>query len=114
MNTFKSVLTSLLTSPNNTSSVYNFPKCEAKAYGKLVEYALKEIKKSGQLILGPGVRVFEESFASWLGNDIQSDQVIGLANGTDALKLALMLLESKQVIMLHCLHIQPMQQPQQL
>ena len=89
MNTFKSVLTSLLTSPNNTSSVYNFPKCEAKAYGKLVEYALKEIKKSGQLILGPGVRVFEESFASWLGNDIQSDQVIGLANGTDALKLAL-------------------------
>ena len=89
MSTFKCLLNSLLISPKNTSSAYNFPKCEAKAYSQLVKYALKEIKKSGQLILGPGVRVFEGSFASWLGNDIQPDQVIGLANGTDALKLAL-------------------------
>jgi len=75
--------------PSGDASVYNYPKCEAKIYGKYIKCALKEIEKSGQLILGPGVRAFEESFASWLGNDIQPDQVIGLANGTDALKLAL-------------------------
>lgn len=41
---------------------------------------------SGAFILGPNVRAFEEEAAAWLGTSFG----IGLANGTDALELALL------------------------
>ena len=44
-----------------------------------------EVIASGYFVLGPGVKAFEEAFASWCG----VAAVVGVANGTDALELAL-------------------------
>src|SRR5215207_2237178 len=46
---------------------------------------LAEVFDSGRYILGPEVKAFEEEFASYLG----ARHAIGVANGTDALTLAL-------------------------
>ncbi len=46
---------------------------------------LAEVLDSGRYILGPEVRAFEEEFAAYLG----ARHAIGVANGTDALTLAL-------------------------
>ena len=46
---------------------------------------LVEVFDSGRYILGPEVRAFEEEFAAYLG----ARHAIGVANGTDALTLAL-------------------------
>ena len=51
--------------------------------------AVERVLDSGQLILGPEVEAFEEEFATYLG----IDQVVGVANGTDAITLALRALE---------------------
>jgi len=40
---------------------------------------------SGHYVLGPGVRAFEQAFAEWCG----VAEAVGVANGTDALELAL-------------------------
>ena len=48
-----------------------------------------EVVGSGYYVLGPGVRAFEEAFAAWCG----VADVIGVANGTDALELALKALD---------------------
>jgi len=40
---------------------------------------------SGHYVLGPGVRAFEQAFAAWCG----VAEAVGVANGTDALELAL-------------------------
>ena len=40
---------------------------------------------SGHYVLGPGVRAFEQAFAQWCG----VAEAVGVANGTDALELAL-------------------------
>src|SRR5919202_4894643 len=47
-----------------------------------------EVMDGGRFILGPEVAAFEEEFASWLG----TRHAIGVANGTDALTLALLAL----------------------
>jgi dTDP-4-amino-4,6-dideoxygalactose transaminase len=41
------------------------------------------------LILGEGVKRFEEAFAAWLAQERTPPTVVGVANGTDALELAL-------------------------
>lgn len=50
-----------------------------------IDEALVNVAASGAYILGPNVRAFEEEMAEWLG----VRHVIGCANGTDALFLAL-------------------------
>lgn len=44
-----------------------------------------EVIGSGHYVLGPGVRDFEQAFAAWCG----VAEAVGVANGTDALELAL-------------------------
>jgi dTDP-4-amino-4,6-dideoxygalactose transaminase len=46
---------------------------------------IAEVLDSGRFILGPNVRAFEEEAAAYLG----AEQAIGVANGTDALVIAL-------------------------
>lgn len=69
------------------SDPFNFPQQDLLRHGHLVSAAVERITASGQVILAEGVRRFEAAFAAWLGLDPQ--QVIGVANGTDALELAL-------------------------
>jgi dTDP-4-amino-4,6-dideoxygalactose transaminase len=52
--------------------------------------AVAEVLDSGSLILGPRVRRFEENFARFLG---VPGEAVGVANGTDALAIALRALE---------------------
>jgi dTDP-4-amino-4,6-dideoxygalactose transaminase len=47
--------------------------------------AVDTVFRSGRLILGPEVTAFEEEFASWCG----ARHAVGVANGTDAITLAL-------------------------
>jgi dTDP-3-amino-3,4,6-trideoxy-alpha-D-glucose transaminase len=53
-------------------------------YDRLSE-ALERVARSGRYILGPEVEAFEEEFASYLG----VRHCVGVANGTDALTIAL-------------------------
>jgi dTDP-4-amino-4,6-dideoxygalactose transaminase len=71
------------------SDPFNFPQQELLRYGHLVEQGLERLTSSGQVILGAGVSQFEAAFAAWLGSNCRPEQVIGVANGTDALELAL-------------------------
>jgi len=50
-----------------------------------VREALERVLASGRFILGPELRAFEEEFAAWLGGG----HCVGVANGTDAIELAL-------------------------
>ena len=52
--------------------------------GQLDE-AIRAVVDGGTFILGPEVRAFEQEFAAYLG----VEHAIGVANGTDALVLAL-------------------------
>jgi len=70
-------------------SRWNFPQIEARRYRKALYWAYKQIEESGQLVLGPGLAAFEQAFATWLNPSIDPRQVIGVANGTDAIELAL-------------------------
>jgi dTDP-4-amino-4,6-dideoxygalactose transaminase len=56
-----------------------------KALRTEVMSAIEAILDSGQLFLGPHTRAFEDEFAAYCG----SQTAIGVANGTDALHLAL-------------------------
>jgi dTDP-3-amino-3,4,6-trideoxy-alpha-D-glucose transaminase len=53
-------------------------------YDRLVE-AIERVARSGGYILGPEVEAFERAFADYLG----VEHCIGVANGTDALTIAL-------------------------
>ena len=59
---------------------------ESNALPKLVD-----VLKTGNFILGSPVSVFEKSFAAWNGNT----HAIGVANGTDALKICVRALDLK-------------------
>ncbi|WP_094555967.1 DegT/DnrJ/EryC1/StrS aminotransferase family protein [Synechococcus sp. 1G10] len=68
---------------------FNFPLQELHRDGGLLLEALAHMRASGELILGEGVRRFEQAFGSWLAAGSDPPAVIGVANGTDALELAL-------------------------
>ena len=55
-----------------------------KNHRKAFEKALIEVAASTQYILGPAVSQFEKSFANYL----ESREVVGVASGTDALRLS--------------------------
>jgi dTDP-4-amino-4,6-dideoxygalactose transaminase len=54
-----------------------------------IEVAIKRVLDSGYYILGPEVEAFESEFAEYIGTQF----AIGVANGTDALSLALRALD---------------------
>ncbi len=57
--------------------------------GEELEAAVLEVIRSGQLVAGPRVASFEQAFADYVG----TRAAVGVANGTDALELALRALE---------------------
>lgn len=56
-----------------------------EAHKDQIHRALEEVLTSGWVVLGPAVRRFEGAFADYLG----AGHCIGVANGTDAIELAL-------------------------
>ena len=50
-----------------------------------IDAAIQRVMASGHYILGPELEAFEKEFSAWLG----SAGTVGVANGTDALELAL-------------------------
>jgi len=71
------------------SDPFNFPQQDLHRHGGMVLDAIERMRSSGQLILGEGVTRFEEAFAAWLVLERTPPAVVGVANGTDALELAL-------------------------
>jgi dTDP-4-amino-4,6-dideoxygalactose transaminase len=61
------------------------PQASYLAHRAEIDAAIAQVLVSGRYILGPEVDAFEREFASYLG----VAQVIGVANGTDALTIAL-------------------------
>jgi dTDP-4-amino-4,6-dideoxygalactose transaminase len=61
------------------------PIAEYRAYRTAIDAAMLRVCESGNYILGPECAAFENEFAAWIG----SANAIGVANGTDALVLAL-------------------------
>ncbi len=61
------------------------PKAGYLAAQEEIDAAVKRVLSSGQYILGGELDAFEKEFAAWLG----VGGVVGVANGTDALELAL-------------------------
>ncbi len=65
------------------------PQCNPRAgylaHKEEIDIAIERVLKSGWYILGKEVKAFEEEFADWLG----VSNAVGVANGTDAIELAL-------------------------
>ncbi|MBA2335065.1 MAG: DegT/DnrJ/EryC1/StrS family aminotransferase [Blastocatellia bacterium] len=61
------------------------PNADFLLHEKSIRSAIDRVLQSGHYILGPEVDAFEREFAEYLGGG----HVIGVANGTDALELAL-------------------------
>ncbi len=61
------------------------PKANLSPYADEVRAAIDRVLASGRYILGPEVEAFEREFAAWLG----ATACITVANGTDAVELAL-------------------------
>ena len=62
---------------------------DAAAFGIDLEAVLRQVLASRHYILGPQVQAFERAFAAYVG----TAHAIGVANGTDALELALRALQ---------------------
>ena len=61
------------------------PKATYLAAQAAIDAAMQRVMTSGVYIMGPELVAFEKEFADWLG----VKEVVGVANGTDALELAL-------------------------
>lgn len=61
------------------------PKAAYLAAQADIDAAIRRVLDSGRYILGPEVEAFEREFSAWLG----AAGAVGVANGTDALELAL-------------------------
>jgi dTDP-4-amino-4,6-dideoxygalactose transaminase len=61
------------------------PKASYLAHKEELDRVIRETMESGWYILGPKVKEFERNFAAYLG----AAQCVGVANGTDAVHLAL-------------------------
>lgn len=61
-----------------------------RAYKDQLKSVVNDVIDSGWLVLGPQVKKFEQAFAAYLGATSQSETYcVSLANGTDAIELAL-------------------------
>lgn len=61
------------------------PKANYLAHREEIDAAIGRVLESGRYILGEEVEAFEREFADWLG----VSRAVGVANGTEALQLAL-------------------------
>ena len=61
------------------------PKVSYLAAQVEIDAAIKRVLLSGHYIMGPELEAFEKEFSSWLG----AAGAVGVANGTDAIELAL-------------------------
>jgi dTDP-3-amino-3,4,6-trideoxy-alpha-D-glucose transaminase len=61
------------------------PRASYSAHSDEIDEALRRVAASGHYILGPEVEAFEAEFAAYIG----VKHCIGVANGTDALRLAI-------------------------
>jgi dTDP-4-amino-4,6-dideoxygalactose transaminase len=61
------------------------PAAQFDAHGSAIREAIERVLSSGRYILGPEVEAFEKEFAAFLGTSF----CVGVANGTDAVALAL-------------------------
>jgi dTDP-4-amino-4,6-dideoxygalactose transaminase len=61
------------------------PGASYEAYREEIDAAVQRSLSSGSYILGPEVQAFEEAFAAWC----EVGEVVGVANGTDAISLVL-------------------------
>lgn len=61
------------------------PQAGYRAAEAEIDAAIRRVMQSGHYILGPETEAFEKEFAAWLG----VAGAVGVANGTDALELAL-------------------------
>jgi len=64
-------------------------QAEAKARGNLYLEAMSRVMHSGWYVLGPEVEAFEREFSEYLG----TSTTIGVANGLEAIQIALMALD---------------------
>ncbi len=67
------------------------PVAEYRAYQAAIDAAMQRVCKSGNYILGPETSAFENEFAAWIAGEGNA-HCVGVANGTDALVLALLAL----------------------
>ena len=58
-----------------------------------IDEAIRRVLTGGRYILGPEVGAFEEEFSAFLADGRTAGQAIGVANGTDAIELALRALD---------------------
>ncbi len=65
------------------------PKAQYQAYRSEVDTAIARVLDSGNYIMGAEVKAFEKEFATHIG----LKHAIGVGSGTDALTLALMVLD---------------------
>lgn len=65
------------------------PAAQFHSYRAEIEAAIQRVLESGRYILGPEVEALEREFAAYIG----TSHAIGVANGTDALELALRALD---------------------
>ncbi len=61
------------------------PKASYLAAQAEIDAAIRRVMLSGHYIMGPELQAFEQEFAAWLG----TKDTVGVANGTDAIELAL-------------------------
>ena len=64
------------------------PIAEYHAYKAAIDAAVQRVFESGHYILGPECAEFEKEFAAWIAEG-NSAHAVGVANGTDALVLAM-------------------------
>ncbi len=64
------------------------PVAEYRAYRNAIDAAVRRVFESGNYILGPETAAFEKEFAAWIAGE-NAAHAVGVANGTDALVLAL-------------------------
>ncbi len=64
------------------------PIAEYHAYQAAIDAAVRRVFEGGSYILGPECAAFEREFAEWVGGE-DAARCVGVANGTDALVLAM-------------------------
>ncbi len=74
-----------ITPVNNPRILPADPKSGYLAAQTEIDAAVARVLQSGSYILGPELEAFEKEFAAWLG----TAGTVGVANGTDAIELAL-------------------------
>ena len=73
--------------------IRQIPQCDPlaayRAQADEIDAAIRDVLASGRYILGPRVASFEQAFSRWIG----ASHGLGVANGTDALEIALRALD---------------------